>query len=74
VWVSTPQGAGAHVLTDQADYSYGGLAFSPDGQWIAAVRNNLQMPNPKPQLWLISADGSQQTQLADDATIPAWLP
>lgn len=74
VWVSTPQGVGAHALTDQEGYSYGGLAFSPDGEWIVAVRNNLQMPNPKPQLWLMRKDGSQQSQLADDATIPAWLP
>jgi Tol biopolymer transport system component len=74
VWVSTPQGAGAHALTDQDADSYGGLAFSPDGEWIVAVRNNLQVPNPKPQLWLISKDGSRQYQLADDATIPAWLP
>jgi Tol biopolymer transport system component len=74
VWVSSPQGAEVHALTDQEGYSYGGLAFSPDGEWIVAVRNNLQMPNPKPQLWLMRKDGSQQSQLAEDATIPAWLP
>ncbi len=74
VWVSTPLGEGARALTDQESYSYGGLAYSPDGEWIVAVRNNLQLPNPKPQLWLISQDGSRQTQLAEDATIPAWLP
>ena len=74
VWVSTPQGQGAHALTDETGYSYGGLEFSPDGTWIAVVRNNLQAPNPKPETWLIRADGSQSYMLADDATIPAWVP
>jgi Tol biopolymer transport system component len=74
VWASTPLGSGPRALTDQNEYSFGGLAYSPDGTWIVAVRNNLQMPNPKPEVWLIRSDGSQQYRLATDATIPAWLP
>ena len=74
IWVSTPDGNAAHALTDDAEFSYGGLAWSPDGMWVVAVRNNLQMPNPKPEVWLVRSDGSQQYQLAQDATIPAWIP
>lgn len=74
VWVSTPDGRDAHALTDDLGYGYGGLAWSPDGEWIVAVRNNLQIPNPKPEVWLLRSDGSQVVKLAEDATIPAWLP
>ncbi|HEY3288844.1 MAG TPA: hypothetical protein VGK87_01825, partial [Anaerolineae bacterium] len=74
VWVSTPEGEGAHALTDDPGYTYGGLEWSPDGEWIVAVRNDLQQPNPKPEVWLLRKDGNQVSRLADDATIPAWLP
>ncbi len=74
IWVSTPQGESAHPLTDDPGFTYGGLSWSPDGVWIVAVRNNLQMPNPKPEVWLVRSDGSQVVRLAEDATIPAWLP
>jgi Tol biopolymer transport system component len=74
VWVSTPDGQGAHALTSEPEFSYGGLSWSPDGEWIVAVRNDLQTPNPKPEVWLVRSDGSQHVRLAGDATIPAWLP
>jgi Tol biopolymer transport system component len=74
IWVSTPDGNTAHALTDDGAFSYGGLAWSPDGDWVVAVRNNLQMPNPKPEVWLVRSDGGAHYQLAQDATIPAWIP
>ncbi len=74
VWVASPEGQSAHALTDDLGYGYGGLAWSPDGQWIVAVRNNLQTTDPKPEVWLLRWDGSQVAKLAEDATIPAWLP
>lgn len=74
LWVSTPQGEGAHALTNDTGYTYGGLSWSPDGVWIVTVRNNLQAPNPSPEVWLVRGDGSQVARVAEDATIPAWLP
>ena len=74
IWVSTPEGNEARPLTDDAGFSYGGLAWSPDGAWIVAVRNNLLQPNPKPEVWLVRSDGSEHYRLAQDATIPAWVP
>lgn len=78
VWVSQADNTEARALTDQPEYSYGGLRWSPDEKWIAVVRNNLRMPNPKPEVWLIRvtpAPGlAEQYLLATDATIPAWTP
>ncbi len=79
VWVSQADNtAQARPLTDQPEYSYGGLRWSPDETWIAAVRNNLRAPNARPEVWLIRvapAPGlAEQRVLAADATIPAWTP
>lgn len=74
IHVVAPDGQGLRRLTNQPDFSYGGLAWSPDGQWISAVRINLTIQDPKPEVWLVRADGSRSVKLADDATLPAWLP
>lgn len=76
IWISRPDGSAARPLTDQPEYSYGGLRWSPDEGWIVAVRSNLRAPNPKPEVWLIRAapDHAEQRLLAVDATIPDWAP
>ncbi len=74
VWVSRPDGSQARQVTTDTAYSYGGLRWSPDGEWVAAVRNHLETPNPKPEVWLVRADGRERRLLASDATLPAWLP
>lgn len=78
VWISRADNTEARPLTDQPEYSYGGLRWSPDETWIVAVRNNLRAPNSQPDVWLIRvapAGGlAEQRLLAADATIPAWVP
>ena len=74
IWISTPDGRNMKALTNQPEFSYGGLAWSPDGESIVAVRNNLQQPNPRPEIWLVQREGSEQQLLAENATIPEWLP
>ena len=74
IWVSAPDGSAATQVTADVGYTYGGLTWRPDGEWLAAVRNNLQIPNPQPEVWLIRVDGKQVIRLAVNATMPAWLP
>ncbi|MCS7060620.1 MAG: Ig-like domain-containing protein [Anaerolineae bacterium] len=76
VWISRPDGSALRPLTAQPEYSYGGLSWSPDGRWIVAVRNLVQAPNGRPEIWLIRADGQSDEHrvLVTDATIPAWVP
>jgi Tol biopolymer transport system component len=74
LWVSTPTGEDMRPLTQEPEFSHGGPAWSPDGEWIAVVRNNLQQPNPKPEVWLVRRDGGEKHPLAQNATLPAWLP
>ena len=74
IWVSAPDGSAARQVTTDTGYTYGGLTWRPDSEWLAAVRSNLQIPNPQPEVWLIRADGKQVIRLAVNATLPAWLP
>jgi Tol biopolymer transport system component len=74
MWVSAADGSSAHALTDESEYNFGGLAWSPDGEWIAAVRNSLLAPNPQPEVWIMRRDGSAIRAIAQDATLPFWLP
>ena len=74
IWVSQPDGTGAHAITNEQGFSYDRLAWSPDGEWLAATRSDLQTPNAKPEVWLMRKDGSDRHLLAQDATLPAWVP
>jgi Tol biopolymer transport system component len=74
IWVSQPDGTDAHAITHEPRYSYDRLAWSPDGEWLAATRSDLHTPNAKPEVWLMRSDGSDKRLLATDATLPAWVP
>ncbi len=78
VWISSVKDGAARPLTDQPEFSYGGLRWSPDEKWIVAVRTSLRTPNPQPEVWLIRVDQTpglaEQRLLARNATIPAWAP
>jgi len=74
IWVSRPDGGGSRQVTFDTAYSYGGLGWSPDGEWLTAVRTRLETPTPTPEVWLIRVDGRERRRLASDATLPAWLP
>lgn len=74
IWVAGADGTEARQVTRDEEHSFGGLAWSPDGAWIAAVRINLLTPNSVPEVWLVKADGGEARMLAKDATLPAWVP
>ena len=64
-------GAGAHKI-DDVPSSTAGIAWSPDGRWIAyavADRGDVMLVHP---------DGTDATQLTDEADLfhsePAWQP
>lgn len=63
-----------YTLTQDIGYTYGAVSFSPDGQWLTALRFNLSEPNAQPEVWLLRADGSDKRLIAENATQPAWLP
>lgn len=74
VWRARADGSAATPLTQDANYSYGAISWSPDGVWIVAQRFYLPSIEARPEVWLFRADGSERRLLAQNATQPAWMP
>jgi len=74
LWLIAPDGTNSRPLSAEPTISHGALAWSPDGDWIAAQRYNLLEVNALPEVWIFKADGSARRRVAADAMLPAWLP
>jgi Tol biopolymer transport system component len=67
-------GSQAHPLATDPEAHLGSIAWSPDGTELAYLRFQLMQADARPEVWLMSMDGGKPTKLADNATLPAWLP
>jgi Tol biopolymer transport system component len=52
----------------------GSIAWSPDGTQLAYLRFQLMKADARPEVWLLSIAGGEPKKIADNATLPAWLP
>jgi Tol biopolymer transport system component len=73
LWLVNADGTNAHVLSASSGNDRL-AAFSPDGSKIAFISDRTGLP----QVWLMTADGSNQTQLTFDPVpkdqLPDWSP
>jgi Tol biopolymer transport system component len=53
-------------------YSYGGLKWSGNDNWIVAVRNTASFLG-EPEIWLVRSDGGDMRLIAQNATLPDWV-
>jgi Tol biopolymer transport system component len=74
IWIMNPDGANPHPITDEPDYNHYDLAWSWDSLVLAYVRFNEAKLSEPPELWMISADGSNPIQLIIGGYSPLWLP
>jgi dipeptidyl aminopeptidase/acylaminoacyl peptidase len=89
LWIAAVDGSGARRFTTETAGT-GGPAWSPDGAWLAFVREGEDPEQPvadekgkkkhgkgKPQIWLIPTDGGEARQLTwmeHGASTPVWSP
>jgi dipeptidyl aminopeptidase/acylaminoacyl peptidase len=85
IWTVSPEGT-LKKLTSNKDYSYAGATFSPDGNWIFAVRSTptdaviaKKMDNGGPtDIVLLPASGGSEVNLTKDWDLlpqgPWWYP
>jgi len=73
VWTIGSDGTGARQVTTDDGFDMQ-PTFSPDGQQIAFVRNNVAAPVNGDDIMLVSANGGTPTRLAlpGDQRTPAW--
>jgi uncharacterized protein (DUF885 family)/Tol biopolymer transport system component len=80
LYVMSADGSGATRLTDRPDSIESEPAWSPDGSRIAFISNerpNLMTFSGRFQIWVMNADGSDQTLLTEIGganTSPDWSP
>ncbi len=73
IYIVQADGSGFRKLTDNDIVEYG-AKWSPDGQWIAFVNDDID----NPRLYIMRPDGTDRTKLAPDIEItsirPIWSP
>jgi hypothetical protein len=69
-----PDGSNPHQITDEPDYNHYELAWSWDSHMLAYVRFDETKLFEPPELWMISADGSNPIQLVIGGYSPLWIP
>jgi Tol biopolymer transport system component len=74
IWLMNTDGSNAHPITKEAEYNHYDLAWSSDGSMLAYVRFNQAKLSDLPELWMVSADGSNPVQLVIGGYSPTWMP
>jgi Tol biopolymer transport system component len=73
VWTATPDGKLGQRLFGSDGRASEALAWSPDGQMLAATRYTVTGAAAR-GVWVVGADGSRARELVKDATHPTWVP
>lgn len=74
LWLMRPDGREAHPLVTDPDAHLGSIAWSPDGRAMAYQRFPLRQADARPEIWFVPLDGADPVKLADNGTLPSWLP
>lgn len=74
LWIMHPDGSESRPVTDDPAYTFGGYQWDPWGQWVVFQRFELGVPFAKPEIMVWSFATGQITPVANDASLPGWLP
>ncbi len=74
LWLMRPDGSEARPLVTDPDAHLGSLAWSPDGRSLVYQRFPLLQADARPEIWLVSPERGDPVKLADNGTLPDWLP
>jgi Tol biopolymer transport system component len=74
LWLMRPDGREAHPLKIDAEAQLGSIVWSPDGRSLVYQRFPLMQADARPEIWLVTLDSGSSVKLADNGTLPNWLP
>jgi len=73
LWIMRPDGGGGRAIADDPKYTYGSYRWDPWSQSLVFQRFELGEPFAKPEIMMWSP-GDGVRLIAQDASMPAWLP
>jgi Tol biopolymer transport system component len=74
LWMMDLARGESHALTNDSEYNFSAIQWSPDGQWLAYMRFHVTAPMDPPEVWVSLADGTRSLRLSIGGYLPRWLP
>lgn len=74
LWIMRPDGSEGRAIADDPRYTYGAYRWDPWGQSLVFQRFELGEPFARPDVMVWSLADSSARVIAQDASLPAWLP
>ncbi len=74
LWIMRPDGGESRPIATEPQYTYGAYRWDPWSQAILFQRFELGAPFAKPEILLWSFISNTTQPIAQDASLPAWLP
>ena len=73
-WLIDADGDNPRQITDNPDYNHADFAWHPNGQYLAFVRHKQTNLSEPPEIWIMTADGSDAVRLVINGYVPQWIP
>jgi len=74
LWIMRPDGSDGRPVADDPQYTYGAYRWDAWSESLLFQRFELGQPFAKPEIFLWSSADDSTRLIAEDATMPAWLP
>jgi Tol biopolymer transport system component len=74
LWIMHPDGSAGRVVADDPQYTYGSYKWDPWSGALLFQRFALGVPFAKPEILIWSAADNSTRVVAQDASLPEWLP
>ncbi len=74
LWRMSEDGSGAESLTNQPNYTFSSINWSPDSTMLAFMRRSPSELEQGPEIWWLDLETGSQDRLVMGGYLPAWIP
>jgi Tol biopolymer transport system component len=73
IWLMRSDGTSASQLTDEADLNHSAISWSADGERLIFMRLDRTNLSNSPEIWMLTLDSGEITQLVVGGYLPQWV-